>query len=278
MKKFVSKLSIAVTALSLVMVSCSKEEAKKENTGGTTITVEEKNRAFVMDVTGTWCPPCGSYGIPGFNKAVELAGDRMLPLAAHSSDPLSHSATNTLAALNRFKSTSVPRIAVGNGLRFPAGVYSDVTATANAIVASVDTFNSKPVIVGATLSNYKIDATGGMQSVDVTTKFFQNTDGEYYLSVYFMEDGVVSDQKLATGGSNPTQEHNHTFRASASGDAWGSVLASGSISSGASQTKSFSFMYSPMWKTDKMSAYAVIWKKVNASDWVYVNGNMIHFK
>jgi hypothetical protein len=249
-------------------MGCSKNEtANPSSTTG--ITIEQKNKALVIDVTGTWCPPCGAYGIPGFNYAIANAKDKIVPFAVHSSDPLSVTAMNAVSSLPRFKSSSVPRIVAGNGLVFAAGVYSDITATGTKIISSVDTFiANNPVIAGIALNNLKFDGTN--ISVDVSTKFFDTqAAGDYQLAVYFYENGVVSPQKKSGLPEDLNQQHDHVIRTLASATAWGEAITV----SGNTETKSYSALLNTKWNTAKMGAIAIIWKKIG-TDYLYINGNL----
>jgi thiol-disulfide isomerase/thioredoxin len=249
-------------------MSCSKNESANPSTT-TAVTIEQKNKALVIDVTGTWCPPCGAYGIPGFNYAIENAKDKIVPFAVHSSDPLSVTAMNAVSNLPRFKSSSVPRIAAGNGLVFSAGVYSDIVATGNKIISSVDTFiANNPVTAGIALNNLKFDGT--KVSVDVSTKFFNaQASGDYQLAIYFYENGVVSPQQKSGLPEDPNQQHDHVIRTLASATAWGEAITV----SGNTNTKNYSANLNSKWNTEKMGAIAIIWKKIG-TDYLYINGNL----
>ncbi len=267
-------LTIALTASSLMFFGCSKEETKKDVVNTTpTVEILKTNRALIMDITGTWCPPCGAYGIPGFNKAVETAKEKALPIALHSGDPLSLASMDVVMNLPRFKSGSVPRIAAGNGLVFDAGVYADSKATGDKIVSSIDSFiANNPVIAGVSLTNLKVDVEKGSISVDVNAKFFTAVSGDYNIAVYFYENKVVSNQKMATGPDNPNQQHNHVVRGTPQG-AWGEVLSTGTSDVNKVFTKSYVYMIGNSWNAANLAAMAVIWKK-NGTDYAYVNGNL----
>ena len=249
-------------------MGCSKNENANPSTTNS-VTIEEKNRALVVDITGTWCPPCGAYGIPGFTYAIENAKDKIVPFAVHSSDPLSVTAMNAVSSLPRFKSSSVPRIVAGNGLVFSAGVYSDITATGTKIISSVDTFiANNPVTAGIALNNLKFDGT--KVSVDVSTKFFDaQASGDYQVAVYFYENGVVSPQQKSNLPVDSTQQHNHVIRTLASATAWGEAITV----SGNTDTKNYSAILNSKWNTAKMGAIAIIWKKIG-TDYLYINGNL----
>ncbi|MFA9213759.1 MAG: Omp28-related outer membrane protein [Candidatus Methylacidiphilales bacterium] len=266
---------VALTAGSLFLASCSKEETKTSTPTNTPIiNFTQSNRALIIDITGTWCPPCGAYGIPGFNYAVDNAKDKTLPLALHSGDPLSLPAVDTIMVLPKFKSNSVPRIAAGNGLVFPAGVYSDFKATGQKIISSVDTFiQNNQFIVGVSLTNLKVDSVNGTIKVDVNAKFFKEVSGEYYIATYFYEDGVISNQKMAGAPDNPNQVHNHVVRAAPRG-AWGEVLSTGSSNINKVFTQSYTYILDSKWNSSKLAAMTIVWKK-DGKDFSYVNGNLI---
>jgi thiol-disulfide isomerase/thioredoxin len=274
--RFLQLSTVALLAGSLLLTSCSKEESSTNNSGSNTpnINFTQSNRALIIDITGTWCPPCGAYGIPGFNNAVENAKDKTLPLALHSGDPLSLAAMDTIMVLPKFKTTSVPRIAAGNGLVFPAGVYADFKATGQKIISSVDTFiQNNPFIVGVKLSNLKVDAVNGSITVDVNAKFFKEVSGDYYIATYFYEDGVISNQKISGGPDNANQAHNHVVRAAPKG-AWGEVLSIGNSDINKVYAQSYAYILDPKWNPSKLAAMAIVWKK-NGKDFSYVNGNLI---
>jgi len=275
MKNRFLKLSmVALTAGSLFLASCSKEETKTSTPTNTpVINFTQSNRALIIDITGTWCPPCGAYGIPGFNYAVDNAKDKTLPLALHSNDPLSLKAVDTIMVLPKFKSNSVPRIAAGNGLVFPAGVFSDFRATGQKIISSADTFiQNNPFIVGVSLTNLKVDSINGSIKVDVNAKFFKEVTGDYNIAIYFYEDGVISNQKMTGAPDNPNQVHNHVVRAAPTG-AWGEVLSTGKSDINKVFTKSYTYLLDSNWKPSKLAAMAIVWKK-DGKDFSYVNGNL----
>jgi hypothetical protein len=258
-----------IMSCTLGLISCSKKESAGPNNTTPSVNIEQKNRALVIDITGTWCPPCGAYGIPGFNDAIAKGKDKILPIAIHSNDPLSLTAMNAVSNLPRFKSNSVPRIVVGNGLTFANGVYSDIAATGNKIIASVDTFlANNPVVVGVALNNLKI--ADGKISVDAHSKFFDtNANGEYLLSVYFYENGVISTQQISNAPANVNQQHDYVIRAVSTASAWGSVIPiTGDVTS-----KTYTSLLNPAWKTENMGAIVVVWKKIG-SDYLYVNGTL----
>ena len=235
---------------------------------GTCQNAEDRQRYFIMDITGTWCPPCGSYGIPGFAKAIELIGhENLVAMSVHSSDIMSCAAGNELMAYAQYKTTSVPRIAGGSTLIFPAGVYSDVNATAAKIKTESDkTTSLAPVVnsyVGKTVSGSKV-------TLNIKSKFFTATNGDYYVSAYVLEDGIVASQALSTGGSNATQVHDHVLRG-AFGATFGVALASGAIEMGKVVSKDLTINLNSSWKTDKLSYAVVIWNKDAAGVYKFEN-------
>lgn len=272
MKKSFSKFYMAGVAVSMLAIaSCSKEEAKPPVVVPG-VTIPQLSRALVIDITGTWCPPCGAYGIPGFEAAIALRKETILPFAIHSNDPLSNGSMDAIGELPRFKTGYVPRIVAGNGLIFDAGVYSDINATANKIAMAVDTFiSNNPVVAGVAISNFKVSPADNNMTVDIDAKFFTAKTGEYFISVYFFENNVVSSQKITGSADNATQKHNYVIRGAANGT-WGEALTCNSDVN-TRFTKSFTYLLNPSWNNANLGVMALIWKK-NGSDYTYVNGNL----
>ncbi len=236
-------------------VNFNKEATEDD---GTCQVAESKQRYFIMDVTGTWCPPCGSYGIPGFEKAIEVIGENnLVAMSVHSSDVMSCTAGNDLMNYAQYKSGSVPRVAGGSTLIFPSGVYNDPNATAAKIKGESDkTTSVAPVVncyVGKTVN-------GSSVTLDVKAKFFKAASGDYYIAAYILEDGIVVLQNLYPSGTNPTQVHNHVLRTAFSAT-FGDALASGSIEAGRVVAKTFTTSINSAWKTANLRYSVVIWKK-----------------
>lgn len=272
MKKTIITLSVFFS-LSAGLVSCSKSDESTTNTtnppANPTIEYVQVNKELVMDITGTWCPPCGSYGIPGFNRAVSISNNNMIPMSVHSGDVLSCATGNELMAYAPFTSNSVPRITMGNGLLFPAGVYSDTNATAGKIISALVDSAAGDVVVGTTISSMK--TADGKLTFDVNSKFFTDATGDYYMAVYILEDGVVSPQNKADGTIKKDQVHNHVLRGTANktfGESW----ATGSIKANTETKKSYSVTIPTTWKAENLQVAAVVWSKVGTK-YYFVNGN-----
>ncbi len=265
---------LILTIAAMIIHGCKKEEDNTEEPitpkpGTTEVVIEQKNKALLMDISGTWCGPCGAYGIPTFNMAIQKAGEKVLPLAIHVSDPLTLAAMNDVANLPRFFTNSVPRIVTGNGLIFPAGVPVDTVGAANKIVLAADTFiANNNVTAGVELRNLKVDQ--GNISVDVFYKFFETTSNSYQLAVYFVEDNVVSPQAISGKPKNMSQVHNHVIRAVSGSSAFGEPMNVGS----SLQTQKVSASFNQSWNSSNMHAVAIIWKKGSGGDFLYVNGNV----
>ena len=258
------KLILAVYAItSMAFVSCSKDEEKT----ATPVDVPKVNKSLVMDITALWCPPCGSYGISGFNQAVRTSNNLMIPLSVHAGDALSSTPGNELQDYEPYKTNTIPYIAVGNGLL--GGVFADTIMTAKRIVNTVNDSIAGEVIVAASISNKSVD--NGSLSFDVNTKFFKDVTGDYYVSAYVLEDGIIAPQKKEDGSTDSNQVHNHVLRAAATatfGDSW----FSGSISANSGKTKNYKVTILPAWNGKNLHVAALIWKKVGTK-YYFVNGN-----
>lgn len=234
--------------------------------------VDKNQRYFIMDVTGTWCPPCGTYGIPGFEKAIELIGDKnVVAFSAHSSDVLSCTAGNELAAYAQYKSNSVPRIAGGSTLIFPAGVYSDINATANKIKSESDKVTTMAPVVNCYVGK---SISGNSVTLNVKAKFLAAGNGDYYIAAYITENGIVSPQKLSDGSTKSDQIHNHVLR-TAFGPTFGESLSSGAAESGKLISKTFTTTLNSSWKVENLHYAVIIWKKDGSGVYKFENCTQI---
>ena len=225
---------------------------------GSCQSADSKQRFFIMDITGTWCPPCGSYGIPGFAKAIELIGENnLVAMSVHASDALSCAAGNELQNYTQYKTTSVPRVAGGSTLIFPAGVYSDINQTAIKIKGESDKTTSQAAVVNCYVGK---TVNGTTVTLDVKAKFFSGANGDYYVAAYVLEDGIVASQALATGGSNATQVHDHVLRG-AFGVTFGESLSTGAAETGKIVSKTLTTTLNSAWKVANLRYAVVIWNK-----------------
>lgn len=263
MKK-VLYLCLAITAVSAVFVSCKKEEDPGNNNSNTVNVVQIQN-ALVVEPTATWCGPCGTYGKPATDLAIQ-GNANAIAIYAHLKAPASDFASQLGqdlavmygAANAAGTSYSIPKIAVGNNV---TGAYQDINYTANILKGWINTTTSQ-----VSKANTKIDASisGNVLNVKTNTKFFQKGDDSftYKIAVYLTEDGISNRQYMSATSTYQTITHNHVSRALISASATGdNLLTSGLPTSGQIVAKDFSVNLDAAWNKSNLSVIAVIWKQ-----------------
>jgi hypothetical protein len=96
----------------------------------------------------------------------------------------------------------------------------------------------------------------------------ENLDGEYWIAVYVMENGIL--YKQSSGADNPF-EHNHVIRVSNSGG-FGQLLGETGLVNDIVLEKTINLTLLEEWDTENLYATAIVWKK-EGSNFVVVNAN-----
>lgn len=219
---------------------------------GSCVTVEQKQGAFAVNYTATWCGPCGDWGAPKIHD-IEAAGENVVAITAHASgDPMFNEVLYNSFAASRPTGGGIPSFWVGD-------VDDGGAGTASTIL-----LQTPPA--GLQFSATK---TGDVMNVDAQAYFFDAVNGEYYLSVYILEDGIdgsaSSGSYAQNGVANPeTYKHDFVLRTAATpNNAYGEMIASGAIPAGTSVSKSYSITLDPSWNDTYVAV--CLWK--------YDNGN-----
>lgn len=226
---------------------------------GSCVTVQQKAGAFAVNYTATWCGPCGSWGAPLIHD-IEAAGDNVVAITAHASnDPMHVPALYSSFASSRPTGGGIPSFWVGD-------VKDGGVAGAQALLAQTPPAGMEFVAT----------KNGSTMSVDVDVVFFEAVQGDYYLSVYILEDGIDGSATAGAykqnGVSNPdTYEHDFVLRTAATpNDAYGEKIASGSIASGAAFDKSYEIPLDASW--DDVYVAVCLWRyDASTSMYKFVN-------
>ena len=214
--------------------------------------VEQKQRTLLIKTAATWCPPCGTWGWDLFEGMIEDNEDKALLIAAHHSGLLENDINNDL--FSNFGAVYQPMFFV-NETNINASASNASTKRAETAAAVTDVFeNSAPVAnVGftPTFANNKL-------TVNAKVKFFQAAEGEFYLSMYLMEDGVIEFQQSI--GNDAV--HKKIVRFGFTGNTFGNLITNGSVDADQEFDMPFELLISEVEGYDYEVA-GIIWKKEN---------------
>lgn len=272
MNKTVKLLSIALAITSMAFLSSCGKKTKDVNgcknaaaynynaaatiDDGTCQMPQTDQKTIAWYITGTWCPPCGSYGVPTFDKLGEDFAASSAFVSLHSADIFSCAAGDTLMKSKFFAGNSVPRMGEGAKLVYPAGVTSDVAQNVQKMGGAINSTVSLPMYVGTFLSK---SIEGNTLNITTKTKFNDaQSDVDYYLAIYVNENGLSATQSTTTG--SVVKIHNHILRTSVT-PVFGTWIAGGAIEAGKVIEKTFSRSLPATWVTGNLEYIAVIYYK-----------------
>lgn len=242
--------------------------------------VEQVNRAAYFHFTEDWCGPCGLYGGPAFDSIVKtIDGTTLTSMKIYRSSNVSQ-LNNSLGTLmgdaSNFNAGGVPTKYVNNT---KMSLYGAISANYNQIKSTATTFKGQPVVAGVQLSK-AID--GSTMNVTANVQFFKDIAAgkDYRLSIYVLEDNIISKQNVVELGmpSNYVMTYNHrnVWRASSGADYKGEKLnVSAAIASFQIFTKSYSISLLPNWNKAQLKVMAVIWEVPASGIPTVVNSNMV---
>ena len=246
------KLALLLLAFVLVASACKKDE---EETDPDALNPTATQKGFSIEYTSTTCSICGSKGGPLLHKYAKDAPHGVV-IALHvngNSDPMANNTLSYGFSNDRPSGGGIPSFWVG-----------DVkTATSNEN-AMLDLVHSGDAIAGIDI---KYTKEGDKMKVETLTKFFAAGTGDYYLSVYILEDGIDGSSKAPTGYvqpgasySYPNDDYKHDFvmRAASNNNSMGELLVSNPAKD-KEISKSYTIALDPSWEK-KLYAVAVIWK------------------
>ncbi|MEO1262017.1 MAG: Omp28-related outer membrane protein [Bacteroidota bacterium] len=214
--------------------------------------VEQKQRTLLIKTAATWCPPCGTWGWDLFEGMIEDNEENALLIAVHHSGLLENDINNDL--FSNFGAVYQPMFFVDE-TNINATSSNASTKRSETAAAVTDVFNNQAPVANVgftpTFANNKL-------SVNAKVKFYQETEGEFYLSVYLMEDGVIEFQQSI--GNNAV--HKKIIRSGFTDDTFGELVTTGSVSADQEFDMSFELQIGEVAGYDYEVA-GIIWKKEN---------------
>ena len=253
----IKKLSILLSAVLLLLVACDKEDEDTEKK----LSPTAAQKGFCLEWTSITCSICGSTGGPLLKQFSEEAPNgAMIALHVNQSDSMKiPNSTYWAFSDDRPTGGGIPKFYVGDDQIST----SDVDAMTNLL-------DQGDAVAGVDIK-HEID--GSSMKIDTKTKFFENSTGEYHLSVFVLEDGIDGSDSAPQGydqaGGGADYKHNFVLRGEAT-DTMGELIAS-DPDQNKTVSKSYSINIDPSW--DDVYPVAVIWKyDANANiKYSYVN-------
>lgn len=225
------------------------------------------NKPVFFDYTSTGCPGCGSWGKPTFEMIKSTQNENIVPVSVHIKygDPMITDVSNAIAR-NRTGQFFTPQLWINN---------------TNGVVLSGGRINSSSSITRIEDEIESIRRAEVQMQVGVTsiasedeivirykTKPLSDLEGEYYLGVYVMENGILERQ--SSSPVNPT-EHNNVIRASNQGG-FGTLIPTEHTKLNAENEGTFSFNIEDNWNMNELYATIIVWKK-NGDNYLIVNAS-----
>ncbi len=223
--------------------------------------VPQEQKIVITKIGATWCPNCGTQAWDNFDELNQDFADKAVILSIHPS-----SSSKLHSPESRDFSNNLPG-AFGQPLFYVHRTkFSTGAILANAGTAVTEAQNVSPIVnagVSATVKNNSLE-------VKAKVKFFQEGNGDYYLSLFIVEDGVIEDQSNRGSDAN----HKKILRSSLMGGTFGQVIANGTIDANTEFTFTDSKTIDEEWNTENLEIAAIIWKKVGDT-YEFENANSV---
>lgn len=220
--------------------------------------VPETQSSLIIKKTATWCPPCGEWGWDLFENLIADNSDQAILWAMHYSGDLQSA---TAQGINtNLSGAGQPRFYLNN-----VDQGSSPTAIRNAVMSAVNQNAQETPLANAIATN--VSVTNNELTLTVKSKFFAEATGDYYLNVYIVENEVMNAQ----AGKGDDAIHEKVLRDDMAGNAFGEILAQGTIMANTSFSTNFSIPIANGWNADHIELSTVIWK-MNGSKYDFVNG------
>lgn len=223
--------------------------------------VPQQQKVVITKIGATWCPNCGTTAWDNFTKINNELDEKAVILSIHpNSSSRLHSVESADFANNLPQAFGQPLFYVNKNR------YRTESIISNAESAVVEAENRNP------MANTGIKATiqDGALVVDSKVKFFTAGNGDYYLSLLIIEDGVIEEQS----NRGDEADHKKILRASLTGGTFGQSIANGTIAADTEYTFNDTKSIAEEWDAENLEITAIIWEKINDS-YEFVNANSV---
>ncbi len=262
------KIFLSLIVLTLAFAGCKKDEETTPSGGSGDaggITVAEINTSMVIKHTGSRCPPCGNWGWNANEDIISTNKGSAAFMSAYGQNFVAQLFINSTATAlqTHVGATGYPTwSANGQAQLDRSGGGVNVNGEKAKVEQAVKDHKAAAVVANV---GFTTSYDGDKLMIDTRTKFFKEAQGNYNLTVFVLEDGVVGAQ---SGHPNtPNVAHHHVVRGTAVAEGSSSVdvlegmqIANGSIAAGSTYDQKFTFDVAGYDKAN-IEVIAVIWKK-----------------
>jgi len=219
--------------------------------------VVQKQNMLITKITATWCPNCGTTAWDNKKEIISKYPDAVF-LSTHLS-----TSSKLYSSTARDYSRNLPN-AVGQPLFYINRDRFNTRSILDAAEAAQQSTQGQSPLANAGL---EMKMEGQVLNVKAKVQFFEPTNGEYYLSLFVIEDKVMETQ--ASRGSGAV-EHSKILRGRVTSSTFGVLIAEGSINANDTYDFPIKRQIPAEWNQDNLEVAAVIWQK-NGDTYEFVN-------
>lgn len=223
--------------------------------------IPQKQTVVITKIGATWCPNCGTTAWDNFTTLnANHASDAVIISVHPSRSSALHSTESIAYTENLPQAWGQPLFYVNRDK------YSTNQILSNAATAISSTSSAAP------MANTGLDVqlTGTNLEVYAKVKFFEAGNGEYYLSLLIIEDGVIAQQ--ANRGSDAN--HKKLLRGSMTDSAFGQSFSTGAVPANTEFEFNLSKELPENWQTGNIEVAAIIYQKVG-DDYQFINAHTV---
>jgi hypothetical protein len=230
---------------------------------------EAQQWTMISKVTATWCSFCGQYGWDMFEGTIEeidVEQDNVLAWTLHYSGDLQNTAARDIT--DNFNNFGQPTFFVNND-----DINVNQNNVSDKIAEAKETASFLNDLAPLASVDVKADYNGGAFLIEASTEFLADVMGDYFLSVFLVEDNVINFQQ--SQGSDAV--HKYVLRQSLLEDTWGENIVVGEVAAGYTDGVDIEFP-KVLSDNEELSDYyiaAVLWNKDASGTYRVINMNRV---
>lgn len=227
------------------------------------VTAPQNQQSLVTKHTATWCPICGYEDSWGTQKYFmdNLDGNGAIVMSAHISSTSKLYSQTAKELLTTYQGVVYQPEFFYNTTKITSNIQTNVTNMVN------NAAQQSPIAQTGVVVTY--NPGDDTLKVKTNTKFFQNTEGEYQLSILLLERQVYETQ--ASRSNN--ELHRNIIRKSLNPTTFGPIIASGNIPANTEIKREVAFKWNNQYDLNNIKIVAILWKRnTNRYDFVNTNG------